>query len=179
MNDPINNIQWKDSRTLKANDYNPNVVYKPELKNLEKNILEFGYVQPVIVTDDNMIIDGFHRVMLSKLSEKLIKKYEYSLPCVVFEIPRDKAMILTVRMNRAKGSHIAARMSEMVKELIDKHGWEVKPLARELGATKSEIELLHQDGVFQMRDIKNYEYSKAWYPTLEKNHVIKTSFKES
>lgn len=169
MNDPISQIKWQDSRTLKANNYNPNVVYTPELKSLERNIIEFGYVQPVIVNKDCMIIDGFHRVMLSQNSKKLIKKYEYELPCVVFDIPRDKAMILTVRMNRAKGSHIAARLSQMIKELIDTHGWEVKPLARELGATKSEIELLHQEGVFKMKNIKNYKYSKAWYPVLEKN----------
>ena len=30
--DPINNIQWLDCEDLEANDYNPNVVFTPELK---------------------------------------------------------------------------------------------------------------------------------------------------
>tara|TARA_Y100001937_G_scaffold30774_3_gene44179 strand:- start:74 stop:646 length:573 start_codon:yes stop_codon:yes gene_type:complete len=167
MNDPINRVVWMNAQQLNPNNYNPNFVYNSELKSLERNILEFGFVQPVIITKKNIIIDGFHRVMLSQTSKKIIEKYQHKVPCVIFDVPRDKAMILTVRMNRAKGSHIAAKMSEMVRELIDTHGWEVKKLGKQLGATKSEVELLYQEGVFKMRDIKNHEYSKAWYPKIK------------
>ena len=104
--------------------------------------------------------------MLSRESKKLHEKYGGKVPCVLFDVPRDEAMILTVRMNRAKGSHVALRMSEMVKELIDEHKWEVKDIATELGASTKEIDLLYQDGVFKLRNIKNYKYSNAWYPAL-------------
>ena len=166
-NDPISKIEWLDANELIANDYNPNIVFNPELKALEKNILAIGWVQPVITTTDKTIIDGFHRTMLSKESAALKKIYKCKVPCVVFDVPRDEAMILTVRMNRAKGSHVAVRMSEMIKELIDTHQWEVEPLAKELGATKKEIDLLYQDGVFKFRNIDKYKYSKAWYPQYE------------
>lgn len=165
--DPISHIEWLDAASLMANDYNPNIVFNPELKALEKNILAIGWVQPVITTKEKIIIDGFHRTMLSKESKALQKIYEGKVPCVVFDVPRDEAMILTVRMNRAKGSHVAVRMSEMIKELIDEHKWEVEPLAKELGATKKEIDLLYQDGVFKFRNIDKYKYSKAWYPQYE------------
>jgi len=164
MKDPIENIQWIDVKDLVANDYNPNMVFNQELKSLERNILDIGWVQPIIVSTSKVIIDGFHRTMLSRDSKKLQDKYKGKVPCVVFDVPRDKAMILTVRMNRAKGSHVAVRMSEMVKELVDNHQWDSQDLAKELGATKKEIELLYQDGVFKMRNIKSYKYSKAWYP---------------
>lgn len=166
MNDPINNIQWIDANELTANDYNPNVVFSPELKSLERNILAIGWVQPVIASTSKIIIDGFHRTMLSKESKALNKIYGGKVPCVMFDVSRDKAMILTVRMNRAKGSHVAVRMSDMIKELIDEHKWDVVELAKELGATKKEVDLLYQDGVFKFRNIKNYKYSKAWYPQL-------------
>jgi len=165
--DPISHIEWLDAASLMANDYNPNIVFNPELKALEKNILAIGWVQPVITTKEKIIIDGFHRTMLSKESKALQKIYGGKVPCVVFDVPRDEAMILTVRMNRAKGSHVAVRMSEMIKELIDEHKWEVEPLAKELGATKKEIDLLYQDGVFKFRNIDKYKYSKAWYPQYE------------
>lgn len=165
--DPISKIEWIDSSSLEANDYNPNVVFTPELKSLENNILSIGWVQPVIITKDKVIIDGFHRTMLSKESKKLRAIYKGLCPCVVFDVPRDQAMILTVRMNRAKGSHVAVRMSEMVKELIDVFKWVPEDLAKELGATKKEVDLLYQDGVFQFRNIKDYKYSKAWYPQYE------------
>jgi len=167
MKEPIDNIQWIDANELEANDYNPNVVFSPELRSLERNILAIGWVQPVIASTSKIIIDGFHRTMLSRESKKLIEKYKGKVPCVLFDVPRDQAMILTVRMNRAKGSHVAVRMSEMVKELIDTHNWEQKELAQELGATPKEIDLLYQDGVFKFRNIKNYKYSKAWYPQLK------------
>jgi len=167
MKEPIDQIQWIDANELIANDYNPNVVFTPELKSLEKNILAIGWVQPVIASTSKVIIDGFHRTQLSINSKALQKKYKGMVPCVLFDATRDESMILTVRMNRAKGSHVAVRMSDMVKELIDVHKWEVEALAKELGATKKEIDLLYQDGVFKFKNIKNYKYSKAWYPQLQ------------
>ena len=57
MNDPIDNIKWIDAHELEANNYNPNIVYSPELKSLERNILAIGWVQPVMVDKANTIID--------------------------------------------------------------------------------------------------------------------------
>ena len=164
MNDPLNNIQWLDVNELQANDYNPNAVFSPELRLLERSILKTGWVQPVLISRDNVIIDGFHRWSLSKDSKKIREKYKGKVPCAVLEVDRGEAMVLTVRMNRAKGSHIAVRMSEMIKELIDTHKYDVDELAAELGATKKEIDLLYQDGVFKARNIKDYKYAKAWVP---------------
>lgn len=164
MNDPLNNIEWLDVNDLKANDYNPNAVFSPELRLLERSILKTGWVQPVLISRDNIIIDGFHRWSLSKDSKKIREKYNRKVPCAILQVDRGEAMVLTVRMNRAKGSHIAVRMSEMIKELIDTHKYDVDDLATELGATKKEIDLLYQDGVFKARNIKNYKYAKAWVP---------------
>lgn len=169
MKDPIENIQWIDVKDLVANDYNPNMVFNQELKSLERNILDIGWVQPIIVSKDNIIIDGFHRTMLSRDSKKLQDKYKGKVPCVVFDVPRDKAMILTVRMNRAKGSHVALRMNKMVQELVNEYDWDISELATELGATNKEIELLLQKNVFKVfkTEIQKYKYSKAWYPQLK------------
>ena len=168
MKEPIEEIKWINVDDLTVNDYNPNVVFNAELKALELNIITIGWVQPIIVSKDNIIIDGFHRVMLSKKSKKIKEKYKGKVPCVVFDVPRDKAMILTVRMNRAKGSHVALRMSNMIKELIDEHNWSNADLGKQIGASTKEIDLLYQDSVFKMKNIKDYKYSKAWYPELER-----------
>ena len=66
MNDPINNIEWLDANELDGNDYYPNVVFTPELKLLELSILKTGWVQPILISRDKIIIDGFHRWSLSK-----------------------------------------------------------------------------------------------------------------
>lgn len=68
MTDPINSIQWLDAGTLKANHYNPNVVMNTELRLLERSILQTGWIQPILVNANRIIIDGFHRWSLSKIS---------------------------------------------------------------------------------------------------------------
>jgi ParB-like chromosome segregation protein Spo0J len=164
VNDPIANIEWREASSLNANDYNPNVVFTPELRLLERSILLAGWVQPILITKDGTIIDGFHRARLAQDSPALRKRYDGKVPCAVIDVPRDKAMILTIRMNRAKGSHVAVRMSEIVRELIDVHHCDPQEVAIEIGATKDEIDLLHQDGVFKMKNIEAWRYSKSWYP---------------
>jgi hypothetical protein len=93
----------------------PSVVFTPGLRLLERSILLTCWVQPCLVMPDSTIIDGFHRVMLSRESAALRKRYAGQVPCAVIDVLRDKAMILRIRMNRAKGSHVAVRMSEIVR----------------------------------------------------------------
>lgn len=162
--EPISNIEWRLATELNANDYNPNVVFTPEMRLLEKNILMTGWVQAILVTKDGTIIDGFHRTMLARDSKALQAKYAGHVPCAVVDISRPEAMMLTIRINRAKGTHVAVRMSEIVRELIDVHHVSPEQVATEIGATPDEIDLLRQDGVFKMKNIAGYVYSKAWYP---------------
>lgn len=162
--DPIASIEWRDAESLDANDYNPNVVFGPEMALLERSILLTGWVQPVLVTTDGIIIDGFHRVTLSRVSQAMRQRWGGKVPCAVLDVPREQAMILTIRMNRAKGSHVAVRMSKIIHELIDVHNLDPAEIALEIGATKQEVALLYQDNVFQAKNISSWEYSKAWYP---------------
>ena len=174
LKDPIDRIEWRVASTLNANDYNPNIVFTPELKLLERSILKTGWVQPILITSNGTIIDGFHRHRLAQDSQKMREKYEGKVPCAVMDISEQEAMIVTIRMNRAKGSHVAVRMSEIVKTLIDDMGVLPEELCQDIGATKQEIDLLYQDGVFKMKNIKDYKYSKSWIPSdtrLEKNEV--------
>jgi hypothetical protein len=153
MLDPINNIQWILASDLNGNDYNPNVVFTPELKLLERSLLKTGWVQPILISKDKIIIDGFHRWRLSQDSKAIKEVYNGKIPCAILDIDRPSAMILTIRMNRAKGSHVAVQMSEIIHELIDVHKLDHKEIAQEIGATKDEIDLLYQDGVFKMKNI--------------------------
>lgn len=164
-NDPISRIEWRDASKLHANEWNPNVVFGPEMALLERSILMTGWVQPILCIDDGMIIDGFHRATLSRQSQALRERYNGFAPCAVLDIPREQAMLLTIRINRAKGSHVAVRMSKIVHELIDVHNLDPAEIAVEIGATKEEIALLYQDNVFEAKKIPTWEYSRAWYPT--------------
>jgi ParB-like chromosome segregation protein Spo0J len=160
--DPISNIQWIEVDKLNANDYNPNVVLNKELSLLELSILTNGWIQPILINKDNTIIDGFHRSFLSRSSKLLKEKYNSKVPCVVMDLSEAERMLLTIRINRAKGNHVAFKMHEIIQTLIDKHKISKEYIQKSIGATKQEVELLYKDGVFDALNIKEHKYSKAW-----------------
>ena len=160
--DPISNVKWIEVEKLNANDYNPNVVLNKELKLLELSVLKNGWIQPILINNDNTIIDGFHRSYLSRNSKLLKEKYNGKVPCVVMELSEAERMLLTIRINRAKGNHVAFKMHEIVKTLVDKHEVSMEYIQESIGASKDEVELLYKDGVFDALNIKEHKYSRAW-----------------
>ncbi len=160
--DPISNVKWIEVEKLNANDYNPNVVLNKELKLLELSVLKNGWIQPILINKDNTIIDGFHRSYLSRNSKLLKEKYNGKVPCVVMDLTEAERMLLTIRINRAKGNHVAFKMHEIVKSLIDKHEVSMEYIQESIGASKDEIQLLYKDGVFDALNIKEHKYSRAW-----------------
>jgi len=160
--DPISNVKWIEVEKLNANDYNPNVVLNKELKLLELSVLKNGWIQPILINKDNTIIDGFHRSYLSRNSKLLKEKYNGKVPCVVMDLTEAERMLLTIRINRAKGNHVAFKMHEIVKSLIDKHEVSMEYIQESIGASKDEIKLLYKDGVFDALNIKEHKYSRAW-----------------
>ena len=161
---PISNIVWKLAKQLNPNDYNPNRVLTDEFKLLNLNMIRFGWIQPILINKNDIIIDGFHRWRLSQDSEELYKKYSGRVPCVVMDISDREAMLLTIRMNRAKGVHEASSMAVIAKKLINDYDMTPKGLMTELGMSRDEVELLLADTVFEIKGINNWQYSKAWYP---------------
>lgn len=162
--DPVENIKWMNVDLLKANHYNPNRVMNAEMALIEKSILKTGWIQPILINKDNIIIDGFHRWTLSRLSPALQQRYNRTVPCCVLDVSEVEAMIITVRINRAKGTHLAFRMADYVKEIINKHGYPMEQLANDIGGTIDEVKLLMRNNVFAAKDIENYTYSEAWVP---------------
>lgn len=166
---PISNIQWVDVDLLTANDYNPNVVFSKEMELLKFSILKNGWIQPILVTQDYQIIDGFHRTSIAKMDKQLRKMTDGKVPVVIMNLSEPERMLLTIRINRAKGSHIAIKMSEIIKKLINDYGISPKTICEEIGATKDEIDVLQMDNIFKHFDFnKESKYSKAWYPSKEK-----------
>ena len=162
--EPVENIQWIDCDLLSANHYNPNRVMNAEMNLIEKSILRTGWIQPILINTNKRIIDGFHRWTLSRLSTQLREKYHGKVPCCILDVSDAEAMIITVRINRAKGTHLAFRMSDYVKELTEKHSITLEYLAGEIGATMDEVMLLMRSDMFEHKDVKNWAYSEAWFP---------------
>lgn len=145
---------------LIPNPWNPNKVAKPEMDLLRVSIAKSGFCFPLIVIKKSeteyMIVDGFHRHLLAK---------EFNMPqvpVVVLDEPIDELMNVTIRFNRAKGSHQIDRMSNIVKELVFL-GCTDADIAKNLGMDKDEVLRLKQNsGVAEI--FKNANYSMSWIP---------------
>jgi ParB-like chromosome segregation protein Spo0J len=182
---PISNIQWVKVSALQANDYNPNVVVSPEFKLLKFSLLKQGWLQPILVCkkvvnsedipQDNgltvvaetvvyEIIDGFHRATLAKTDKDVAAMTGGLVPVCVMDLTEADRKMLTIRINRAKGSHVAVKMHDIIVSLINDHGLSIKDVCQGIGADKSEVELLLTDNVFKKLDIENTPYSRAWEP---------------
>ena len=160
---PISKVQWVDVNKLQANDYNPNVVFNEEMKLLKFSIQKNGWIQPILCTQDYVIIDGFHRATLAKTYRDIT--IEGKVPVVIMELSEPERMLLTIRINRAKGSHIAIKMSDIIHKLINQYGISTETICQGIGAQKDEVNLLMMDNVFKAKGINEQtKYSKAWYP---------------
>jgi hypothetical protein len=165
---PLSAVRWVDPATLKANDYNPNKVFTPELKLLRLSIIENGWTQPIVIRPDGTIVDGFHRFTLGS-TDKAVQALTGGLVPVVTlsaELTRADHILATVRHNRARGQHGILAMSKIAKELRA-DGMTQEEMQERLGMDKEEaIRLLDQRGSPEAggRD----HFGKGWAPVARK-----------
>lgn len=121
---PVYSVRSVPIEKVTANDYNPNSVAPPEMALLETSIWEDGYTQPVVVVHDRekdayVVVDGFHRFLTLKNSQRIREREGGRLPVVVLQKELHDRMASTIRHNRARGSHNIELMSVIVSELIE------------------------------------------------------------
>lgn len=160
---PISNIEWVHVNDLAANDYNPNVCGGLEFDLLKLSLIKQGWIQPVLVCQRNkIIIDGFHRYSLTKSVPEVYEATGGKIPVAYLDLTEPERKMLTVRINRAKGVHVAFRMHELVASLVADHGMAIEEVAQGIGATPDEINTLLMEDIFEKKDVANTDYSKAW-----------------
>ena len=64
----------------------------------------------------------------------------------VLDVDKPTAMLMTIRINRAKGTHVAVEMSAIMRELTQEWGMDRGLIATEIGGTKEEVDLTGVDG---------------------------------
>ena len=168
MKQPIDNIKWVSPSELKSNDYNPNVVLNQELALLKFSLLKQGWIQPILSDLEGEIIDGYHRWWLASNDKEVLAMSDGKIPVVYMDLTEAQRMTLTIRINRAKGNHVAYKMAEIVHKLYKDFEMTTDEISQEIGANKQEVELLLEDGIFSSKNTKDYEYSKAWKPVRAK-----------
>ena len=161
---PVDRVIWVPKDDVVANDYNPNSVASKELHLLYLSIKEDGYTQPIVTVRDEergkyVIIDGFHRNLISKRYTDIAQRNHGMLPIVVLEKNIDERMAATVRHNRARGTHSVQGMSNILYKMM-RDGKSEREICNALGMEPKEfVKLSYITGFAKL--FKNYHYSQS------------------
>jgi hypothetical protein len=164
---PLLTLQWVDRTKLKANDWNPNVVPKDNLRLLVQSILANGFTCPIVVTPDYTIIDGFHRWTVAG-EEPLLSALGGKVPVVIVNHEDESANIYgTVTHNRARGTHLLEPMKAIIKRLMNENV-PISEIGKQLGMKPEEVFKLsdfNKDDFLEMMTKGVKDYSKAAFIT--------------
>lgn len=167
---PVYNVRAVPIERVKANDYNPNAVAPPEMALLETSIWEDGYTQPIVTYFDKendiyIVVDGFHRYLTIKNSERIRERERGLLPVVVIDKEIGDRMASTIRHNRARGTHNIELMSTIVSELVEM-GKGDRWICQHIGMSPDELLRLKQiTGVAAL--FANRDFSDSWEAEME------------
>jgi quercetin dioxygenase-like cupin family protein len=167
---PVYAVRSVPIEKVTANDYNPNSVAPPEMELLETSIWEDGYTQPVVTVydadaDQYVVVDGFHRFLTLKNSQRIRDREGGMLPVVVLDKDISDRMASTIRHNRARGSHNIELMSQIVAELVEM-GKGDRWICQHIGMSPDELLRMKQiTGLASL--FTNREFSEAWEPEYE------------
>jgi ParB-like chromosome segregation protein Spo0J len=140
---PVYNIKPVPVEKIRSNAYNPNVVAPPEMELLELSIWEDGYTMPCVcyyIPEEDIyeIVDGFHRYIVMKTSERIYKREKGLLPVTVIDKDLSNRMASTIRHNRARGTHNIELMTTIVAELKEA-GMSDEWIMKHIGMDKDEV----------------------------------------
>ena len=159
---PVYNVIAVPIEKVVANNYNPNVVAPPEMKLLELSIWEDGYTMPCVCyylkeEDKYEIVDGFHRYLVMKTSERIYDREHGMLPVAVIDKELSGRMASTIRHNRARGTHSVELMCNIVSELVQ------SGIRQHIGMSKDELLRMKQiSGIADLFADKEFGGSDDW-----------------
>lgn len=164
---PIYKVKSIPVEKIVANSYNPNIVAPPEMKLLEISIWEDGFTSPCVCyyvpeKDIYELVDGYHRYMVMKTSQRIYERERGLLPITVIEKDLSNRMASTIRHNRARGTHNIELMSYIVSEL-SKCGMSDEWIQHNVGMDKDEILRLKQiSGLAELFSNNEFSLSEEW-----------------
>lgn len=143
---------------------NPNQMDEAQMKGLRESFLEFGFLHPIIVDEDYMLCDGFHRLEVYKeFKQKSIPGYIFH-----FESP-EKRMLLRQIMNKLKGHHNLELDAIELQKLLDYDAEKLNTMIQFSENNMAELrELIESNKAYsaqQMEELEKQSISKDGNPT--------------
>ena len=160
---PVNQVEWIPRDSLHSNSYNPNHTAPIEMQLLKISLLEDGWTQPIVVREDNEIVDGFHRWLASG-DPAVFAMTDGYIPVVrLTSIDKDHQIMSTIRHNRARGTHAVLKMADIVADLIDNQGLSYEEVMSRLQMEWEEVDRLYDRTGMATRKGKD-SFHPGWVP---------------
>ena len=126
------NVVREKVENIKLDKDNPNEMDDLKMQGLSETIKKFGFLEPIVVDQNNMMVDGEHRFkVLKELGEKEIPVIRVNVDAL------DKKMIRQT-MNKLRGSHNPRKDIEDLINIEKELG--AKELSKYLGIEKKYLE---------------------------------------
>lgn len=140
-------------------------VLKPDLRLLTESIRDYGLISPIVVQKKtNHIIDGYHRWLACVNDKNIQRSLAGIVPVLVVDVDNIDAMVMHVRLNRARGQLVAKYMSSIVRDIAISKKYSLKEIEELFNMNMLELDLMLDGSLLKMRKVKEHTYSKAWVP---------------
>lgn len=151
--------------SIRAPKWGATYLLRPDKMLLTQSLKEYGWLQPLVIRKaDQTIIDGTKRWDTALSDDKFLKKYGSDVPVVFHDVDEIDAMVMHVRLNRARGNIHPVGLSALVKRILDSGKYKALDLANFFIMSDDEIDLLMSSGLLKTKNWQAYEYSRAWVP---------------
>lgn len=134
MPEPI--FEIVDINTLIPREGNPNELTDEQMKSLDYAIDRFGFLQPLVVNQDGIIVDGAHRYDV--LRERGIEQVRVSR---VITRDENELKLLSQTLNKLRGSH---NLRKDISEMEILMGYNPDELKSLLGFDETGLDLMRQ-----------------------------------
>jgi ParB-like chromosome segregation protein Spo0J len=158
------NITTVMVENLRPADWRATYIFKPEMRLLADSLADYGWTSPIIARVDGTIIDGFSRWLVTQSDARLKKQFGGEVPVVFVDCDEAEAMIMHVRLNRARGQVIAKQLSRLLKRVARSGKWTNDDIQAAVRMSDDEYDTLIDGSLIKTRSLKEYQYSKAWVP---------------
>ena len=105
-------MKYENPEDLNLATYNPRVISKRDFEALKRSILEFGFVDPVVVNKDGTVIGGNQRVKAA-LDLELEK-----VPTVRVDVNKIREKALNVALNKIHGDWDEVALGVIFQEIM-------------------------------------------------------------
>ncbi|MCE5213818.1 MAG: site-specific DNA-methyltransferase [Methanobacterium sp.] len=109
LKDKMKTVKLKD---LNPAPYNPNYMDKTQTRQLSNSIDTWGYLDPIIVNERNMVVVGGHQRLTKLLKKGVI---EEDVVLVDLDLTNEKA--LNLALNKIKGQFDETKLESLIEDL--------------------------------------------------------------